>query len=29
MLHRYVGRVPLSTLKRYPPILDRIIGTVA
>jgi site-specific recombinase XerD len=29
MLHRYVGRVPLSTLKSYPPILDRVIGTVA
>jgi site-specific recombinase XerD len=29
MLHRYVGRVPLSTLKSYPPIIDRIIGTVA
>jgi hypothetical protein len=29
MLHRYVGRAPLSTLKSYPPILDRVIGTVA
>ena len=29
MLHRYVGRVPLSTLKSYPPLLHRIIGTVA
>jgi hypothetical protein len=28
-LHRYVGRVPPSTLKSYPPILDRVIGTVA
>jgi len=29
MLHRYVGRVPLSTLKSYPPILDRVLGPVA
>ena len=29
MLHRYVGRVPLSTLKRYPPLLDGIYGRSA
>lgn len=26
MLHRYVGRVPLSTLKSYPPLLERLLG---
>lgn len=29
MLHRYVGRIPLSTLKRYPPLLDGIYGRSA
>jgi len=26
MLHRYVGQIPLSTLKSYPPLLDKIYG---
>lgn len=26
MLHRYVGQIPLSTLKAYPPLLDRVYG---
>lgn len=26
MLRRYAGRVPLSTLKRIPPSLDRLLG---
>ena len=29
MLHRYLGRIPLSTLKRYPPLLDGIYGRSA